>query len=89
VGELLHFSQKIESDDGATPGLSNLFIQLVASVQKLQETAHAIDELHARLPDGPFKSQLELCRLDMIGCINEAKVRIERLAASAQPSAGC
>jgi hypothetical protein len=99
LGELLHFSRKIESSHtaGAIPDLSNsqveppvldaglpkLLAQLTAGVEALNQAAHSIDMLHTRLPSGK-QEQFELCRLGVIARIIEASVLGRRIAMSLQ-----
>jgi hypothetical protein len=94
MGDLLHM--KIKPGDRATPipshrqpeqidheGLLAILTQVVAGVGKLEKLGHAINALHAHLPEGPLKSQLASCSRDVLCCIEASNVRLARMASSA------
>jgi hypothetical protein len=61
---------------------SRAFVQLVASIRKLDEIADAIGDLRDRLPEGSLREQIGRSQLDIITRIHEAKTRLEQIAAS-------
>jgi hypothetical protein len=94
MGDLLYM--KIKSGDRAMSipsnrqpeltdheGLLAILTQVVAGVGKLEKLSHAINALHAHLPEGPLKSQLASCSRDVLRCIEASNVRLEHIGSSA------
>jgi hypothetical protein len=70
------------ASDPLIEAFSNVFARMIASVENLNQIAHAIDHLRAQLPDGPFREQFEVRRLEVIAGVYSAKIRIEQIAES-------
>lgn len=62
--------------------MSAYLVQLTFGLGRLNETARRLDQLSETLPDGPFKDDFELSRLDIALRIRGAKAEVERITAS-------